>query len=373
MSYQFSAVNFPSAVSGEPSCKEQREAYTAEKMRVALLAEKLGAEAAACHKQHGDYQSAVQARISAEQAGAACRGSLNVWTQAKEASDAALALAKKCSAYLSAKKDWQDYVAKNNASNAAAQAKYESDLAAVNLKNQATSQQNSAMAADHARSLYMWQQRDASYKKYLAAVNAQAYDMSMQWSATQQKYPKETSYQFNHRQYRCNTHMTCMTAEDKQKYAAQCIVVRGLGALPVADICRTRLYYPTCPTTCPTAVANPGTAPVAPVPIAYLATPKAPTFPASAPLEDFLRSKGVEKMPDDCGSWQVLPLGPKPSCTPNPTLPAVPPTPTCTPPTNIPAAPVAPTCKDSAFGQFGPMWLLLAAGVGGLYWYSKKK
>ena len=373
MSYQVSVVNFPNAVSGEPSCKEQREAYTAEKMRVALLAEKLGAEAAACHKLHGDYQSAAQARAEAERGAMDCQAALSAWARAKEASDSAKALATKCNAYLSAKKDWQDYVAKNNASNAAAQAKYEADLAAVNLRNQAISQQNSAMAADYARSLYMWQQKDAAYKKYISARDAQAYGLSMEWAATQKKYPTQTNYQFNHMQSRCGTHMRCATAEDKKKHGTQCITVRGLGALPVADICRTWLYYPTCPTTCPTAVADPGVAPVAPVPIAYFATPKSLTFPASAPLEDFLRSKGVEKMPDDCGSWQVLDPGPKPSCNPTPTLPAVPPTPTCTPPTNIPAAPVAPTCKDSAFGQFGPMWLLLAAGVGGLYWYSKKK
>ena len=396
------------ALSGELSCKDQHAQYAGERDRVAALIAKLGADAVSCNKQRADYQSAVQARLAAEQRGVACREAFAVWTKAKAEQDAGLAQAKKCQTYLAAKAEWQAYVDRTNAQNAAAKASYDKLYAETDARNKAISQQNVAMAADHARTLAMWQQKDTAYKNYLSAVNAQAYNMSMQWSATQQKFPKETSYQFNHRQSRCNTHMICMTAADKQKYAAQCTVVKGLGlgyaglgALPVADLCRTRQYYPTCPETCPTSVAAPGTAPAKPAIIPFVAYPNPLSYPAPAPLEDFLRSKGVERMPDDCGSWRVQVPGTKPACDPNATLPNVPQAPTCTIP-NAPAMPAAPTCiiqadappvqapqvvvpaqvepaaviptsKPGLLAQVSPMWLILAAGAGGLYWYSKKK
>lgn len=331
-----------------PSCKEQHENYAAEKARVSALAAELGPVAENCHKLHGEYETATAKRIAAETAKAQCKAKLAKWSASSSAYAAYSKSARNCQAYLKAKKAWADLVAK------------------LKAKNYAISMSNNSANVYYNRDLAIWKRKRDSYLAYRAAISAQAYSVSQQWANTLRARPHLANYQWNYRTRRCNIDMQCMSKQKKIDLTSSCVVVRGLGETkPVASLCLVRSYYPDCPTSnCPTAVADPGPQPTAPI--------KTPLLPIPT-LAEYLASKKISPDSDDCSSRPVVPApGTKPSCNPSPTLPGIPPKPTCVAP-DIPPMPVSPTCKVGIFGQIGPMWLVLAAGAGGLYWYSKKK
>lgn len=385
MSYDVSVVNL--GLRGEPTCAEQHAMYKKEHARVSALAAQLGPVAAECHRLHGEYNSAASAYEEMQRKNAECQATMSAYTTAANAHKKGVADKKACdeakSAHASATKKYDAAVKEYKAwveaaitKNAASKAKYDAAYKSADTQNYAIGQHNKGLEIGYAQRLAIWQRQTDAYKLWRQNVAGQAQSAEVYLQQQIQNNPSLKNHKFTYTTFRCGTQMKCMTQARKVELNSTCIAVRGLGSAATSaalDICLVRKHYQTCPTDCPPEVAKPGAAPVAGTPLPYLPMPKVPDYISIISLDDYLKSKGVQKPGNTPTCAPVVPPAPKhPSCDPNGTLPAVPPKPTCTPP-EIPAMPSEPTCKPSVFGQVGTMWLLLAAGAGGLYWYSKKK
>lgn len=374
MAYSTRILNIPLGA----SCQDQHDAYAAEKARVSQLAAQLGQEAANCHKLHGNYDKAAAKNAAAAEERSRCAKAHQDWMPRKAAYDAYMAYRADCVRYLDAKKKYVEYTNGLMAQNVKLKADYEKALASVQSQNANLRSSYMNQIGSYQTAMTVWNQKNAAYTAYKSAVQAQAYSLGMQWSNIQQNNSAYTNkYNWPLLTNRCDHRMRCVTKAWKLSNELKCTGVKGLGALgatlPDATTCQYYHYYPVCPDSCPPFAPHPGTPPTQPGEPTYLVAPKEPTYNAIPTLGQYLQSKGIKQMPDNCGSTPaVADPGSKPSCDPNAALPAVPPRPTCTPP-NIPPMPVAPSCKTTVFGQVGPMWLLLAAGGVGLYWYAKKK
>jgi hypothetical protein len=354
-------VPYYGAAAGVPSCKQQHDAYAVEKARVSAQAAELGTAAAACHKLHGDYDNATVARAAALDAAAQCKAQHSKYGTAKAAYDAAVVRQKAC------KKLAANYKAKKAAYDKAVSEHRDlvARLTAGNIRIQA---HNTSLKYAYDREYAAWYEKDRAHYSYAMSVQGQARGLEIGWSQKLSRDSNLAKYDWQFMTRRCGTRMRCQTRTWHAENQLKCNPVRGLGATkPVASDCKVFYNYPYCPDACPTYAPPAGAAPAEP---AYKTPYKIPS------LTDYLKSHNVDPVPPKpkdmkCGISVTKP-GSKPGCNPAKPIPMVPPQPTCTPPA-IPAMPVEPTCKPSAFGQVNPMWLVLAAGAGALYWYSKKK
>lgn len=384
MSYVVDTINFPNAMSGAPSCKDQHALYDLEKIRVSALAAQLGVEAKQCHKLHGEYDAAFAANAAAAEERARCQQAMGTYQGLFSSYSAALAAKQACDAqktsysaavskYKKAQQDYAAIVERNNTANANKRKAFDAALAKAHQENILIGQQNAAAAALYKDQIAAWKYRTTKFQEYKAAVAKEADALYMAWKIKTPKTIQDT-YQFNHTTGRCGVSMRCQTKAWYQSQASKCIVLKGLGAtLKPADACMVRYYYPMCPDTCPPAVADPGPAPKEPVPLAAKPYPTGLVLTSVISFDDYLKQTGTPVPGGAPTCNPSVPAAPtKPNCNPDAQLPSVPSKPTCTAPA-IPAMPVAPTCKPTVTSQMGTMWLVLAVGAGGLYWYSKKK
>lgn len=389
MAYDVSVLNL--GLRGEISCEEQHALYKSEYARLSALAKQLGPVAAECHQQHGRYDSLSAAYEETVRKNAACRDAIFIYNEAlrvrkiaqEELAACNAAKAAQASAlekYNEALKAYKQWVTTSTATNAARTADYEVAVASTNTKNYAISQSNKGLEIGYAQRLATWQKQLDAYQLWGRNVAGQMRSGEEHFQRQTQQYPVLKDYDFQYRTYRCGAHMRCMPEKIRNALLNSCAVVKGLGVTypkGKADDCLVSRYYQVCPAECPPAAADPGAKPAPPTLLPYLQAPKPPDLIIIVSLDDFLRKFGVEKPGPLPLCSPVVPPAPKdPACTVD-ILPSVPPKPTCTPP-EIPAMPVEPTCqlsesKPRVFGQVGTMWLLLAAGGAGLYWYSKKK
>src|SRR5690606_15419872 len=365
-------INFPSAMSGpEPSCKDQHALYDLEKIRVSALAAQLGEEAKQCHNLHGTYDAAVSAAEAQRQRNAACVDSIQQWEQATKL----FALNGDCTKYLQAKKEYDALVKKIASENTTKRnvwLKSKSDAIEYNRKQ---AQAYAVQLAAYKLALAAWETKNAAYNSYRYSIIAQINSLDATWKNTLSRTPALKDYQFTYVTNRCGARMRCMTQAEKTRLlSGQCVVLKGLGATTkYADICKTAHYYPTCPTTaCKTPVAHPGTAPTAPSSPGLRSYGAEPAYTSIPTWESFRDGRGLPGTLEGCSPTKYPNPGGKPGCNPNTPIPGIPSKPTCTPP-EIPAMPVEPTCKLTSTSQMGAMWVVLALGAGGLYWYSKKK
>jgi len=380
-------VNMPTA--GLFPCKEQHDAYKLEKAAHDELAAQLGPAAAACNKLHSDYNDAEAARVAMIASNEKCVAEIAVWSKKKAAYDAYLAYKKDCDKYISLVRSHVKYVAKTKAANASLKRGWEAKVEELTKKNIALSSDYRGKSSSYSRALSAWKEKNGKYQQYKSASAAMAagysrgFYMKMKGPSASQGYKNlYDRHNWRYRTLRCGSMMQCMTREKKAQLTTQCVVIRGtdgLGAIGStsktdAPICTTRLVYPTCPETssCPAWAPGPGSAPVAPKKPAYHKMPSEPKYGKIPTLKEWLIKHGGKDMRGCDNKPKVPNPGTKPGCNPTGTIPFVPKKPTCVPP-EIPAAPIKPTCKPNFLSQVGPMWLILAAGAGGLYLYNKKK
>jgi hypothetical protein len=372
MSYDMSIIQMPSLRGPQVPCKQQHEEYAVEKVRVQKLAAELGIEAANCHKLHGEYDSAVAKYASTQEANKLCADSLAKWTSAKALYDAYVQDKAACDLYIKHVGLYPGVAQKVKDSNAQLKASWEAAVQKVKNENYGIAQGAAGAAASYAQAADTWRRQKAAFDAYRAAVTAQSNQINAQFTQGMKNYPAYNNYIWPMRTNWCGALTQCVTSSWRAAKKQECDVVRGLGST-TANTCHYWKYYPTCPSTCPgTPTADPGLPPTPPAPPTYKPLPPEPTYKKVPTLQEYLKTQGVKELPG-CQNNPVVPKpGSKPGCNPNEPLPVVPPQPTCTPP-NIPAMPIEPSCKQGMFAQAGPMWLLLAAGAGALYWYSKKK
>lgn len=376
MAYTTNVINLP--LSGGPSCKEQHEAYAVEKKRLEVLAAKLGPVAADCHKAHGEYESAAAKRAAAQEVLGACQAKHSVWRENKAKREAYLTFKKKCVAYQDAKKAHRDLVAKRLKANAEKKAAWEATVLDLRHKNYVLGEQYKGAQMTYLRDLSFWETKSAAYLDYMRAVAIQNADLSRTVSQRTSSVTSLANVRWPLRTMRCGSKSQCVSRRWRENNQNTCVVIKGVGATGLgattrdATTCEYFHYYPTCPPCPSNKVPHPGDKPTAPTEPAYHTIPSEPSYKHIPTLEEYLTNKGLDPMPG-CGKIpEVPPPGNKPTCDPTEKLPPTPNKPDCIPP-DIPAIPPAPTCNPSLLSQIGPMWLLLAAGAGGLYWYAKKK
>lgn len=376
MAYSITNMLAPGGLGGTLSCKEQHAAWEKERLRIEVLAAELGEDARACVAKKAEYEKASAQRLADLQANSSCAESLQAW----DIANTNFAKNSICQKYLQAKADYAKLISDMNAGNAKIKALYDKQVAEVSAKNKALAADYGSAMASYAQTVLAWEEKTKVYQNWLSAMGGQATGIGLEWAAKLKQYPVLANYNWPYKTSRCHTTQFCMTQSVKNNLKNQCTVVRGtdgLGALgatkPDATLCMDYQFMPTCPTVCPPYVANPGAKPAPPAQPTPFPMPKEPVYMSAPEWGAWLKAKtGLGTNLEGCNPNQYPNPGAKPTCNPNGPVSDVPAQPGCSVP-NIPEIPAAPTCKPSFFEQVGPMWLLLAAGAGGLYWYSKKK
>lgn len=333
-----------STLGSDIPCKQQHSDWEAEKKRVEALAAKLGTEAEQCVRAKADYEAA-----RAQNAGDMLRRQqCSQQHQAWSAASSDFVKNTVCKRFLAAK------------------AKYAALVDSIKKSNQDLQMRYSAAMRSYDSALAKWTQQKQAHDAYAGYMRGMASGYAQSWGMTQNRYPVLKDITIDYRSKVCGQPIKCMPQSVKDSLVNRCTVVKGLGELKVEPICLLRKYMPTCPASpnCPTPVSSPGPKPTPPTKPALREIPIwAAWLRQEAGLGPGLEGCDPNKYPDP---------GPKPSCNPQARPTPVPPRPTCSVP-NIPEVPPAPTCKPGFFEQVGPMWLLLAAGGAGLYWFAKKK
>lgn len=363
MSYTSNVVDFPSAVSGMFPCKEKHAQYKVDKKAHDALVRELSAEAATCSGLHTDYEASVAANAAALSQLAQCQAAHTAHTTVTGDFNSRNAEIKACEA--------ANKVVKGKlATNANKKRIYDSARAAAISRNGGIQRSNAGLRRGYEGSLAAWTVRDAAYKTYRLQVSGMARGMGISWTRKVSANSWMQNYTWDQKTQICGMMLRCQTASWHKAKQITCNPVKGLGSSAQvssssrvrpgtkATECQAFYNYPYCPTSCPPYKSHPGTKPSTPNYGSMGPMPTPPTYLSVGP-----------KQP--CPSPKKKP-GSAPACDTGMTIPSTLPTPTCTPP-ELPPAPIAPTCKISMFSKVGPMWLLLAAGAGGVYWYSKKK